>query len=94
MQSERQKFDVLNVGAPSPAFTRRWGSVVLERQLHTKLNLPRRAQVTANRARGGNAPEISRILRPVGLVKIRVIENIESLSTELQVDAFLDWRVL
>ena len=66
----------------------------LKRQLHTKLKLPRRAEVTANGARGGNAPEIRRVLRPVGLVKIRVIQNIESLGTELQVDAFLDWGVL
>jgi hypothetical protein len=56
--------------------------------------LPRRAEVTANGARSGNAPEIRRVLRPVGLRKIRVIENIESLSTELQVDAFLDRCVL
>src|SRR5437867_11009331 len=61
-----------------------------KRELHPKLNLPGRTQIAARRACGGNTAEIWGRHGAIGLCKVRMIEDVECLGTELKIDSFLN----
>jgi len=50
--------------------------------------------LTARRACGRDSPKVRRSHSAVRLPEIRMIQDVEHLRTELQVDTFLDVRVL
>src|SRR5262245_45076686 len=71
-----------------------WISPLLKHQLHSKLNLSRRSEISTRATCGDDSSKIGRIHCSVRLCKIRVIQNVECLRSELKIDAFLDGRVL
>src|SRR5947208_1303782 len=68
--------------------------ILLENQLHGKLNLPGRARITDAAACGGDHAESRGAHGPSGLGEIRVVEEIEELGAELDGQSFPDLHVL
>src|SRR5262245_34470345 len=79
---------------PFCAFVPLVANLSSEEQLHSKLNLPGRTQVTTRGSRRGDLAKIAGGNRAIGLCEVRVIENIKRFGAELQVHPFLNRRHL
>src|ERR1043166_1698641 len=66
----------------------------LKHKLQSKLQLPRRARIAGGKARIGDSAESRATHHSAGLPEVRMVENVESLRSQLQVSFFVKFDVL